>query len=150
MATTTLTNNSNRLLSNVFMRGAVSSVAFDAAIVEAFVFPAGFGQLLVENIQAIITGFSGAYVAPAPAFDGCNFDIQSQDATTTIDFLGSSRFVHIGTASGRPTLAAFIDCQRRTVIRQSDRIIVGAPVLAGAGVTGNVILYVRGERIMTG
>lgn len=150
MATTVLVNNSNRILNNSFLRAAVSSVALDASVLEFFTLPVGFGQLLVESIEGLVTSLSGAYVAPAPAFDGMEFTVQSADASTTIDLLGAVRFVHAGTASARPTLVAQLDLQRRTIVRQNDRFVLSAPVIAGAGVTGTVALYVRGERIQTG
>lgn len=150
MATTTLSLNSNRLFDYSFLRATLASVALDAQVAEAFVLPVGFGQLLINAAAFFITSLSGAYVAVAPATEGCQMDVQSADASTTIDFVGSARFVHGGTASTRPTLVASFDLQNIVLMRQQDRILVSAPIIAGAGVTGTVGLYLRGRRIMTG
>lgn len=149
MATTTLAINSNRQRNNTFLRAAVATVAVDAEVVERFVLPTGFGQCLVESVQALVSSLSGAYVAPAPAFDGAQFTILGSDATAIVDFFGASRFVNAGTTSARPTLAVYIDLNRRVLIRQQDIIQVNMPIIAGAGVTAVISCYIRGERIMT-
>lgn len=149
MATTTLTLNSNRLFDTAFLRGNLASVALDAQIAEAFILPSGFGQLIIVHCTFSVFSLSGAYVAVAPATEGVQVDVQSADASTTIDSFGSARFVHAGTSSARPTLTASFDLQNVILMRQQDRILVSAPVLAGAGVTGTVQLYLRGRRIMT-
>lgn len=150
MATTALTNQSNRFQSESYLTSEVAAVALDAGVAEAFILPNGFGQLLVSRISADVLSFSGAYVAPAPAFDGAQIQIQSQDGSTRIDNLGSSRFVHIGTVSARPWLSAYIEYLRYALVRQADRFVVVLPILAGAGVTGTVRFAVTGVRISTG
>lgn len=149
MATTSLTLNSNRLFDTAFLRGALASVALDAQVAEAFVLPTGFGQLIIVHATFSIVSLSGAYVAVAPATEGVQIDVQSSDASTTVDSFGSARFVHAGTSSTRPTLTASFDLQNVILMRQADRILVSAPIIAGVGVTGTVVLYLRGRRIMT-
>ena len=149
MATTTLIVNANRLFNTAFLQVSLGSVALDAQVTEKFVLPGTFGQLILEHVMFYITGLSAAYVAPAPAYDGVLCEIQSADGSTVIDSVGTSRFVHSGTSSARPTLSAYFDMYNRTIVRQQDRVVVSAPVIAGAGATGTVGIYLRGKRIMT-
>lgn len=149
MATTTLSIRSNRFRNRAYLLGAVSSVALDAAIQENFILPTSpvFGQLLIESLIVSVGTFSGAYVAPAPAYDG--FEVVVQDGTNRIDIVGASRFVHTSTISARPVLTAWFDLQNPTLMRQSDILQVQGAILAGAGVTGAISLGVRGIRFDT-
>lgn len=143
---TALTVVSNRLGGYVVLAATVTSVAADAAIAERFTLPSTFGDLLIYAVESEIGAFSGAYVAPAPAYDGSRFRL-IDGALATIDFLGSARFVHYSTASARPMLTSWLDLQNTTVLRGNEELLISAPVLAGAGVTVTVVCRLRGLRL---
>lgn len=149
MADTALVVNSNRLLDDAYLEASSASVALDAIVFETFRLPTGFGQLIVKAATCLIGSLSGAYAAPAPAYDGIELYVLSSDLSTRIDLIGSVRFVNSGTISARPQLTIWIDLNNHVLVRQSDRFAIQAPVLAGAGVTGTVALRVRGRRIQT-
>lgn len=147
MALTTLAIRSNRLLSAVMLDGSVSAVAIDAAFSERFILPAGFGDLLIELIEASVASFSGAYVAPAPAYDGVKFAILDQNAADNVDVVGAQRYVLGSQVTTTPQLFAVYELFRNTVLRQGEQIQVNSPALAGSGVTATVRLRIRGVRI---
>lgn len=147
MATTNLVLASNRFLARVLLTGSSAAVPADAAISENFRLPAGFGDLALESAEASIAGFSGAYVAPAPAFDGARLGITDSVAATVQDIVGSTRFVNAGTASGRPELYTVVELFHLTIFRQAELMNVAVAILAGAGVTVSVNLRIRGVRL---
>lgn len=144
MALTTLVLASNRFLSEVFLTNNVGSVAADAAILERFQLPTGFGNLALSYVEAVVGNFSGAYVAPAPAYDGLKVSIVDGTNTTVVDSLGSGRFVH---GYSGPSLFVTFELFRRTVLRQGEQLRITAPILAGAGVTVAVTCALRGIRL---
>lgn len=146
MATTPTSILSLRYGAATTISGSVASVALDANVAELFTLPTGFGDMLIELVHVGLGTFSGAYVAPAPAYDGPVFGIYGSDGVLK-DIIGSMRWVHYGTASARPTLAAFIAPQWRVLIRQNERFYVNIPISAGAGVTGSVDIVARGVRL---
>lgn len=152
MAITTLAISSNRLGATTVLFADTTSVALDAAISESYILPTAprFGALLIETILIQISGLSGAYVAPAPAYDGAGVRLLSPDGATLQDVVGSYRFVNVLTQTARPALHAWIDPERRVLMRQQELLTVYGPVLAGAGVTGIVTCIVRGTRLFAG
>jgi len=150
MAVTALIAASNRYGSDYALRGDTSTVALDAVVAEYFTLPTGFGSLLIKNCIFQLSALSGAYVAPAPAYDGVMCFIVSSDGSTWVDNIGSMRYVHIGTSSARPTLSVSFDLNHPTLLRLGERLVVTSPVLAGAGVTGTVTVVIRGARFQTG
>lgn len=151
MATTTLTIASNRLKTRSFLIGSSVTVPVDASVAEIFILPTAprFGQLFAEFVEVVVGTLSGTYVAVAPATEGAEIAVVGGDGTSRIDGCGSARFVNVGTVSARPQLVASWDLQNGLLIRQQDQIIVGAPVIGGAGVTATVSLFIRGIRFMT-
>lgn len=147
MATSTLAILANRLGGHVLLGKAVTGVAVDAPVAENFVLPTGFGDLYVDMVNASLSALSGAYVAPAPAFDGFNFGILSSDAATQQDYLGDARWTNVSTSSARPIFAATVDPNQRTIYRQGELLIVTAPIIAGAGVTATITVLMRGLRL---
>lgn len=146
MATTTLTLRANRSGSTVYLGTSVASVALDATVDENFILPVGFGDLLIQTVRLTISSLSGAYVAPAPAYDGFVCSIGSVVAGDVADLVCARRFVNTLTQTGRPVLDIVYDVVRVVLCRQNERIQVAAPLLAGAGVTGTVSCAVRGIR----
>lgn len=149
---TDLVNRGSRYGPNVMLSVSVPTIALDAQVNEFFQLPTGFGDILIRRIVGTVGTFSGAYVAPAPAFDGLHFYITDDQGGTTYDFLGSARFVHMGTTSARPVLNAYLEHFERTLLRGSgmrERLYIQAPILAGAGVTGTIVCNIMGQRINT-
>lgn len=146
MATTPLTIRSLRYGAATTISASVSSVALDAIVNEIFTMPAGFGDMLIEYVFADIDTLSGAYVAPAPAYDGLNFSIYDSNGALA-DSIGASRFVNYGTSSTRPYLASTVNPDFRMLIRQNERFHISAPIIAGAGVTATVFFLARGIRL---
>jgi len=146
MATTTLTLVSNRLGAHVSLVGTVTTVAADAQINERFILPVGFGDLWIRALKAVVFSFSGAYVAPAPAYDGLGMGIIDSAEAATADELLAERFVHSGTSSTRPTLSISKELFSYRIFRQAERAYVQAPILAGAGVTVSVQCFLMGLR----
>lgn len=143
-----LTIRSNRLGSVVLLALDVTSVPLDAEVTEDFTLPAGFGDFWVDFVEAGISAFSGAYLAPAPAYDGIGIAIYSAGAV--VDILGDRRFVNVGSQSARPVLNTSMELYRRTIFRQTETITISTAILAGAGVTGTVSLRMRGLRATSG
>lgn len=138
---------SNRYGPNSFLIAGATGVAADASLSEFFTLPPGYGDLLIKRAGVIISNFSGAYVAPAPAYDGVRFEIVDSSGSTTYDMLGASRFVHVGTVAARPVLSVVIEFDERCLMGRLDRLYIFAPVLAGAGVTADVSCRLTGVRI---
>lgn len=147
MATTTMTVLSNRRQDIACVVGTVTSVPLDAVMNEFFRLPVAFGDLICESVETELHTFSGAYVAPAPAYDGHRISVIDQNVTSVCDWIGTERFVHEATASTRPVLAVWLDLQNKVLVRQNEYINVSAPILAGAGVTATLILRCRGRRL---
>lgn len=146
MATTSTTVRSNRRDPAECTIGAtVTGVALDATVLEFFRLPTNFGDLLIRTLMCDVTALSGAYVAPAPAFDGALFAVY--DPNSFVDCLAAVRWVNYSTASARPQLAATFEFQHPALVRQNELIAVQMPIMAGAGVTGSVDLFVRGVRL---
>lgn len=144
MALTPLVIASNRLLNEVFLGASVTLVPADAAINERFSLPGGFGDLALHYAECTLSAFSGAYVAPAPAYDGAKIGIIDSQQVSNIDSIGAGRFVHY---SSPVTLIAAVELYRRTVFRLADQMICSAPIVAGAGVTVTLTCRVRGIRL---
>jgi len=139
----------NRYQSDVYLQASANAVPLDALVNEFYTLPAGFGQLLIRSVGGNVEQLSGAYVAPAPAYDGLSFYL-ADAAGATMDTLAAERFVHSGTSSTRPTLQVVKELVgQRRLMRQSDRLYITAPILAGAGVTGVVVCRLMGLRIQT-
>lgn len=150
MATTTLAITSNRELAETFMQGTSAGVPLDAVIGEYFILPLTFGDLHLSRIKLTLYSLSGAYAAPTPAYDGFSIHVQNTNGTTEVDTIGAERFVNVSTASARPVLEVQIDLHHRILIRQTERIVVEAPILAGAGVTATLACAIRGTRLRIG
>lgn len=145
MADTQFTLRSNRMGAVVTLEGTVTSVAADADIAETFFLPAGLGDLVLSTVGIYTTELSGAYVAPA--VEPCvQFRVISPDLLDFVDFLSVVRLsaVQNGTQLG---FAAQAQMQRDVLMRRNDRIGVSLPELAGAGVTFNIVCFIRGVRI---
>lgn len=143
---TVLLTVSNRWGNQSFLKNDATTVAADAQINEFFTLPVGFGNLLIREVVGTISTFSGAYVAPAPAYDGFSFYIANA-AVAEQDYLGAVRYVHAGTVSARPTLVAGIEFVHSRLLRQDERFYVTSPIIAGAGVTVTVTCRLLGVRI---
>lgn len=146
---TDLVARGSRFGPNVMLSVSVPLIAADAQINEFFQLPAGYGDVLIRRVVGAISTFSGAYVAPAPAYDGLHFYVTDSQGGTTYDFIGSGRFVHMGSAV---TLNVSIECFERTLLRGSgtrERLYIQAPILGGAGVTVTVNCQIFGQRINT-
>lgn len=148
MAVTQLVLQSNRWLDKSHLSGSVSAVAIDAAVGETFQLPEGFGQLLVERMFVSIDTLSGAYVAPAPAYDGVAVYLVDSSINTAIDTLYTMRFVNTSTQTTRPALTTCVEFWTPVLVRQREAFQVNAPILAGAGITARVVLRATGRRIM--
>lgn len=149
MADTTLVNQNNRFLDEAFLRAGVASVPLDAMVAETFFLPVGFGQLHIKFVGVLLGLFTGTYVAPAPAYDGAEVYILSSDLSTRIDGIGAKNWTNVGTITARPQLSCSFDMQNFVLMRQSDRITITAPIMAGAGITGTLQVTIRGRRMMT-
>lgn len=146
MATTAMTLISQRYGGDACCAGTVTSVPLDAAMGELFTLPAGFGDMLVKFFEVELGALSGSYVAPTPAYEGMRLKV-TDPTTTSVDILGAFRFVHYSTSSARPALTISRDLNRPVLFRQTERIQIDAPILAGAGVTGNVVCRIVGLRL---
>lgn len=146
---TQLNIRSNRYGPNSFLSVGVGGVAVDSSVSEFFTLPPGYGDLLVKRVGATISNFSGAYVAPAPAFDGFEFNISDTTGGSGYDIMGAVRFVHRGTQTARPVFTAVLELDERALFGRLDRLYVLAPVIGGAGVTVDLTCFVLGIRINT-
>lgn len=143
---TQLVTSSSRFGADGYLAVGATSVPADAQINEFFTLPASFGDILMRSVVASISTFSGAYVAPAPAFDGFSFYIADASVAEQ-DYLGAVRYVHAGTASARPTLVGHIEFLQPRLFRTVERLYVTSPVIAGAGVTVSVTCRIMGLRL---
>lgn len=148
MATTDLVAAANRLGARAYLQVSVTSVAIDAAVSENFRVPASIGDVLVEQLQAFVGGFSADYLNPDPQNDGFNIVVTSSDAATVQDIIGSGRATRVGgSAALRPTLVYTVDLNNPTIVRTNELISITLPILAGAGATATVSCRVRGLRL---
>lgn len=148
MATTDLVVVANRYRDRAVLSVNVTGVALDAAVSENFRIPAGFGDLLLEQLMVQVNALSGAYAAPTPAYDGFNIDIVDPNAGTVIDTLGGARWVNVSTESARPVLRTYYEPTLVPALcRQLELLQVTAPIIAGAGVTGQIRIRMRGIRL---
>lgn len=147
---TALVTQANRFGSQVSLEGSALTVALDAQVNEAFTLPTGFGDLLIRSVSASVEDLSGAYVAPAPAFDGPWLYLTDARAITIVDSLAHVRFVNYGTGTARPKLGITIEFQWYRLMRRDEQLFVRMPIIAGAGVTGSIVVRMMGSRINTG
>lgn len=148
MADTALVRIANRMGAMVYFSGTSSTVAIDAQVAETFFFPQEVGDVMVYAARAFTGAFSGAYVAPQLAPPAISLDVVSQDLATYIDTIGAEP------AQGRRTAQVAVIAQFNpffgVLVRRNERLIVVAPVMAGAGVTANWVLEVRALRLPIG
>lgn len=142
-----LTAVANRIAGKVLLKASEASIAVDAVINRTYTLPAGFGDLLMETWEAELHTLSGAYVAPAPNFDGFRLASTSTAASTDADILGSRQWVNEGTVSARPELTTFVDLHNKVLIRQDETLVLRAPIIGGAGVTATIAIRIRGLRL---
>lgn len=129
------------------MQGTVASVPLDAAMGEYFILPAGFGDIALNRLSITIYSLSGTYVAPAPIYAGISVHIQNATGTTEVDTVGTTPYVNVSTSSARPVLEVNFDLVRRILFQQNERLVIEAPVIAGAGITASVDCRLRGTRL---
>lgn len=126
--------------------GTKTLEAVDAAWGEYFYLPDGFGHMLIQHLDFIVSSMSGVYVAPAPAYDGLYAYIMGSDEVTLQDSIGSGRFVNIGGTATTPQLCVSFEYYSFPLLRQGERVAMAAPPIGGAGVTATVACRVRGIR----
>lgn len=136
---------SNRRASTVLLSGTSSAVPVDASVQEFFTLPTGFGDFVCEAFEVACTGLSGTYVAPTPPFDGFGVGVLQDNAR--VDFLGAGRFTNQSTASARPNFELVVDLQNHVLVRQTERVDVNVPIIAGAGITAAITFRMRGVRM---
>lgn len=112
--------------------------------------PAGFGDVLLLEVQVLYANLTGALVADAAlVYSGAEVEIGRAVDGAAVAAVGASRFVRSSAGSVAATFrfAADIKPDQAVLWRQQELMVVRSPFLEAATSTGDVTAYARVRRL---